>query len=175
MSKSEFIAGYGVSDITQPVGEFCSFRLAPNKRSLGVQSRLYTHALYLSNGHEEMILISVDCLVITGQAAKNIKQAVQKMYPLAEGQILLAATHAHNGAETMGEEPLVDNSAQLEHIQNGVCDAVSAALKNKFTACSAWRKVDLPGVAKNRFAARTGGDVSKADPRGDFFEIEDVN
>ncbi len=31
-------------------------------------------------------------------------------------QILVAATHTHNGAETHGEEPLVDNAIQVNRV-----------------------------------------------------------
>ncbi|OGV52635.1 MAG: hypothetical protein A2017_20755 [Lentisphaerae bacterium GWF2_44_16] len=175
MKKSKFSVGYGVSDITPSIGEFCSFRLSPNKRSLGVHDNLYAHALYLGNSRDEMILVSVDCVALPDVTVMKIKQAVREIIPLTEAQILLAATHTHNGAETIGEEPYVDNSLQIERILRGVTDAVSFAIENKFEARAAWGNADLPGIAKNRFAARIGSDITKVDSRADFLKIEDAD
>lgn len=58
--SNKIFAGYGVVDITPPVGEFCSFRLAPNKRSLGVHDPLFAKVFYLHNGAHSLCMVSVD-------------------------------------------------------------------------------------------------------------------
>lgn len=173
MTDKRFFAGYGVCDITPPVGEFGSFRLAPNKRSLGVHDKLYTHALYLENGTGRILLVSVDCPGLSDDTVSSIKDELfRAVDSLEEAQILIAATHTHNGAETAGEEPLIDISAQIERVRGGIVKAASEAFENRFPARAAWGAADLPGIAKNRFAVRTGGDESNVDNRADFLKIE---
>lgn len=108
-NKGKLFAGYGVVDITPPVGEFCSIRLAPNKRSLGVHDNLYAHAFYLTNETQALFMISVDTVALLESVVDKIKAGIADITGMPASQILVAATHTHNGAELAGEEPFVDN------------------------------------------------------------------
>ena len=130
MNKEQnLLFGYGQVDITPPVGEFCSFRLAPNKRSLGVHDPLYVYALYLKTSAQPLLMLSIDCVALAYSIIEKIKQAVQKIVKLQNSQILLAATHTHNGAETLGEEPFVNNDIQIDRIVDGCVKAVDATIE----------------------------------------------
>ena len=109
-------SGYGVVDITPPSGEFCSFRLAPNKRSLGVHDNLSVHAFYLTNGEEDLIMITVDTAVLCQPVVDEIKARIASKAGVPTSRILIAATHTHNGAELIGEEPYVDIRVQLGRV-----------------------------------------------------------
>ena len=175
MNKEQNLSfGYGQVDITPPVGEFCSFRLAPNKRSLGVHDPLYVHALYLKTSAQPLLMISVDCVAVPESAIEKIKRIVQKIVKLQNSQILLAATHTHNGAETLGEEPFVNNDIQINRIMKASVKAVEQALNSSVAARAGWGSVNVPGIAKNRFEVRIDGDVDKVDDRLDFLKIEDA-
>ncbi len=167
--------GHKAVDITPPKGEFCSFRLAPNKRSLGIHDRLHAHAFYLTNGTNSLIMISADTIVMTRETCKKIKTEIIKNTGIYSPQILIACTHTHNGAELVGEEPGINNSVQVNRVVKACAEAAGEAVRNKFSARIGWGHVDVPGVAKNRFQARINGDVGKVDDRLDFLKIEDRN
>ena len=176
----ELTAGYSSMDITPPVGEFCSFRLAPNKRSLGVHDKLYVHALYLEkyleNDDTKLLLVSVDVGIVTETLSEKIKSAIGKRTALPKSQIMVAATHTHNGAEVFGEEPLVDISVQTDRIVQSSAQSAAQAIENKFSARIGWGHIDLPGVAKNRFQDRLDkANVNLTDDRLDFLRIDDAD
>ena len=171
-----FVAGYGMEDITPTVGEFCSFRLAPNKRSLGVHDKLAVNALYLDNGENALLMISVDTVILPESVVDRIKAKVSSVTGMPCEQILLASTHTHNGAELAGEEPFADNFLQIECVLAASTKASLAAFNEKFSAKLGWGCFTLPGLAKNRFQNRLPeGDVNLVDDRLDFLKIEDEN
>ncbi len=173
-NKGKLFAGYGVVDITPPVGEFCSIRLAPNKRSLGVHDNLYAHAFYLTNETQALFMISVDTVALLESVVDKIKAGIADITGMPASQILVAATHTHNGAELAGEEPFVDNSVQVKRVVEACIKAAETAFKEKFSARIGWGHVELPGFAKNRFQNGQGGDVGLVDDRLDFLKVEDA-
>ncbi|MDD5597466.1 MAG: neutral/alkaline non-lysosomal ceramidase N-terminal domain-containing protein [Victivallaceae bacterium] len=173
--QNKFFAGYKAADITPPQGEFCSFRLSPNKRSLGIHDPLYVHAFYLTDESNSLIMISVDTVSLPVSIVEKIKTAVTRKTRAPFPRILIAATHTHNGAELMGEEPYLDNSVQVDRVIKACVETASAAVREKFAARIGWGHVEVPGVAKNRFQARINGDAGKVDNRLDFLKVEDRN
>jgi len=171
--SNKIFAGYGVVDITPPVGEFCSLRLAPNKRSLGIHDNLYAHAFYLTNGTQALFMISVDTVALLESVVDEIKTGITEKTGISASQILVVATHTHNGAELAGEEPFVDNTVQVDRVVQACIHAAETAFKEKFSARIGWGYVELPGFAKNRFQNGQGGDVSRVDDRLDFLKVED--
>ena len=175
-NQRSFVVGYGVEDITPPVGEFCSFRLAPNKRSLGVHDKISANVLYLDNGENALLMISVDTVILPESVVDRIKKEVSGVTGMSTEQILVASTHTHNGAELAGEEPLIDNSVQVERVLAASTKAAASAINGKISAKLGWGHFTLPGLAKNRFQNRLSeGDVNKVDDRLDFLKIEDEN
>ena len=174
LEKINLSAGYGMVDITPPQGEFCSFRLAPNKRSLGVHDKIYVKVFYLSNETESLFMISVDTGVVSEAIVEQIKKGVTDKTAIPASQILVAATHTHNGAETFGEEPFVDTSIQVKRVVEACIKAAETAFKEKFSARIGWGHVELPGFAKNRFQNGQGGNVDLVDDRLDFLKVEDA-
>jgi len=171
--KNYLSAGYGKVNITPAVGEFCSFRLAPNKRSLGVHDPLYAHVLYLTNETHSLFMISVDTVALSAPIVNKIKASMIKKTGVSATQILIAATHTHNGAELLGEEPFVDNQIQVDFVVDACIRAFDMALSEKFSARIGWGHFDIPGLAKNRFQAAKDGDIARVDNRLDFLKIED--
>ena len=173
---ANLVAGYGAVDITPPVGEFCSFRLAPNKRSLGVHDRLHVHAVYLANGDAQLLLVSVDTVALVERIVREAKSAISDRTDVPVSHILVAATHTHNGAELLGEEPFANISRQVARVVDGAARAARTAIDEKFRARIGWGHVELPGVAKNRFQNRLdGGNVDLVDDRLDFLKFEDAD
>jgi hypothetical protein len=175
IKKTEnILVGYSSTDITPEPGDFCSFRLAPNKRSLGVHDRLYIHAVAIDNGTHELLMLSVDAMALDDKNVKKIKSAIKQKTGLASSQVIIAATHTHNGAELFGEEPFIENNKQIRHAINMCVLTACRSLNNKFPARLGWGYVIVPGIAKNRFENRFNGNISKVDNRIDFLKIEDI-
>jgi neutral/alkaline ceramidase-like enzyme len=174
IKKQKYLsAGYGKVNITPSAGDFCSFRLAPNKRSLGVHDNLYTHVLYLANETQSLLMISVDTVALSAPIVDKIKASITNKTGVSASQILVAATHTHNGAELLGEEPFVNNTIQVDCVVDACIKAVDAAVSEKFSARIGWGHLELPGLAKNRFQAAKNGDIARVDNRLDFLKVED--
>ena len=171
--KNRVSAGYGMVDITPPVGEFGSLRLAPNKRSLGVHDKLYANAFYLTNENQSLFMVSVDTAVLLESVVERIKAGIADKTGMPAWQILVAATHTHNGAELLGEEPFVDTTVQVDRVVEACIEAAETAFSEKFSARIGWGYLELPGFAKNRFQNGQGGDVGLVDDRLDFLKVED--
>ena len=170
--EGKLYAGYARVNITPRTGEFCSFRLAPNKRSLGVHDELFVHALYLASSDEPLLLISIDAMALSHALNRRIRPLLAEQTGLSDSQILLAATHTHNGAEVFNDEPL-ENNPQPGRLVDACIEAGKLAIEGRFPARIGWGHVNLPGLAKNRFEAKFGGDTAKVDERLDFLKIED--
>ena len=170
--SNHFHAGFGREDITPPVGEFCSMRRAPGKRSRGLHDPLYAHAVSLTNGAQKLMLISADAIQIPERVVLRIKEGIRGFAKLTHAEILVAATHSHNTPEILGDD-FADHSKQVDRLVEKTILAAQQSYKNLFDARIAWGHCEV-GNPRNRFQNRIGGDLDRVDKRVDFLRIEDA-
>ncbi|MBN1349395.1 hypothetical protein JXJ21_08295 [candidate division KSB1 bacterium] len=173
-SGFQFRAGYACEKITPEPGSFGSFRLAPNKRSLGIHDTLWAQALFLSSGESRLMLLSLDVGMLEESTTNLIKSGICRAAGLLPQEITISATHTHNAAEVFCEEPGTRAIRQLEKVEARAVAAAESAFENQFIARLGWGAVECPGLAKNRFQDRIGGDIDKVDNRLDFLRIDDA-
>src|SRR5688500_293746 len=69
-----------------------------HQKAEGVESELWTRALALEDiKGQKAVLVSADILGFPPSLARAIRHDARERYGLKDGQLLLAATHTHNG------------------------------------------------------------------------------
>jgi neutral ceramidase len=86
-----------------------------HRKAEGVESELWTRALALEDANgQKVVLASADILGFNPTLARAIRKDAQEKFGLKDGQLLLAASHTHNG-------PVLPESPSLE-IYHGFTD-----------------------------------------------------
>ncbi len=132
MSQTEnvptLLAGVARADITPPVGIKSAGYAARGPLTRFHDSLLAT-ALVLSDGAQQVALLSCDLLGLDAETVKEIRQQVQARTGLPEGALTVACTHTHYGPDPCREltDPQVRAyRANLIHTLVGIV-AVAAA------------------------------------------------
>ncbi len=165
--------GIGQSDITPGIGDFCSIRMVPGKKSTGIHDRLKANAVVLEKNSKRLILLSADAVQIPANVVRLIKTPLMERYDLAEKEIVIQATHAHHAPDIVGEE-FVDNRHQITRLVQGCVDAVNGGFENRTPGLIGWG-CTMVASPINRFQWRTGGrDIKRVDRRIDLLKITDL-
>lgn len=126
------MAGAWKTNITAPVGTSMAadFQGTPSQ---GIAGELYAHALVIDDGKTEAVLISADVCFIPDHIIKDIQAKIQELCGIPADNILIAATHTHNGP--MLEEEMPGNGVlpvhYIENFKNLATSAAVMAQKNK--------------------------------------------
>ncbi len=164
--------GIASHDITPEIGEFCSIRMVPGKRSTGILDRLSANAVYFEKDEGRLLYLSVDAVQIPADVVAMIKNPLIERYGLATEQIVIQATHAHHAPDIVGEE-YVDNSAQVSRLVGGCLSVATAGLENPEPGRLGWGYTHAASPT-NRFQWRTGGRaIKRVDRRVDILRITD--
>src|SRR3954467_8402503 len=79
-----------------------------HQKAEGVESELWTRALALEDAEgQRAVLVSADILGFPPSLARSIRRDARQRFGLNDGQVLLAASHTHNG-------PVLPHSPSLE-------------------------------------------------------------
>src|SRR5262245_20252804 len=69
-----------------------------HQKAQGVESELWTRALALEDAKgQKAVLVSADILGFPPSLARSIREDARQRFGLKDGQVLLAASHTHNG------------------------------------------------------------------------------
>ncbi|MFK7691874.1 neutral/alkaline non-lysosomal ceramidase N-terminal domain-containing protein [Paenibacillus sp. HJGM_3] len=97
----------------------------------GIESDLYTTALYLTDGTTNSILIDIDaCLYLIDQS-NQVREAVAEATGLPFEQIRLSVTHAHSGPIFWSDYYKSAEAARQKYFQLMLTQTVEAALEAK--------------------------------------------
>ena len=168
------LGGFGKSDITPEPGAFGSLRLSPTKRALGVHDPLYATALFLRTGETGLLVIALDVVGVSERTVEQVADAVSQRTGVAEGRVMVAASHTHQGPETQGEEPEIDISPILEQVVQGAAHAAAHAVTQAQPVRIGWGTCAAPEATKNRFHARLGTE-GPVDPTVDILRVESAD
>ena len=130
--------GFAQKDITPEAETFGSFRLSGVKRHSGVHDPLFAHALVIDADQRRCLLLSIDVAAIPTRRATELRQRLAKTVGIEPAAVLLAATHTHNGPETLNEES--DSRQELERIRGTEWRAVVADEERQDEAFGLYQK-----------------------------------
>ena len=120
------------TDITPAIG--CSLQGSfEDVRSTEILDPLYANALVLDDGHTEVALVSVDTCELHSHNVKAIAAEIERTCKIKAANVILAATHTHNGPPTgcLIVESVQPDPVYVEHFRRQVVSAVHMAQKRK--------------------------------------------
>ena len=101
----------------------------PNRPFIDVHDSLYAKAVYISNGKNELILLTFDCIGLLYPQLNEIRQGVKKLLPqLNVNHIVMSSTHTHAGPDVVGiwGKDFAHSGVNEQHLQKIVTQAVFA-------------------------------------------------
>ena len=128
--------GTATRDITPPAGlPFGGFPevkhpvLVP-RIAKGVHDPLMVRALALGNGRTTTVVVSADIVVFMWFDVERIRKAFSERTGLPEENLILCATHTHNGPDVMGLFGGDPEGPYSENMRTAVVDAAAEATQN---------------------------------------------
>lgn len=156
-SEKNFKAGAAFENITPPGPQFLYGYPFVERMSTGVHDWLLSSALYLTDGREQVILISNDLIYVSKASVKRIRKAVSEKTGVPAAHILVSATHTHSGPVTadciVSEHDCVVPKADeksVRYIEGKIIDAAIRAVSNACQAEAGFFIADGTGVGTNR-------------------------
>jgi neutral ceramidase len=157
--EKQLLVGTGRADITPPLG--VQLRGGPPRIAERVLDPLYATALVLSDGTQNMGLVSCDTLNLPDTFIVEATKAIEDRTGIAAGNMLLAATHTHCG-------PTLDDP-YAKTLKMQICSCVAEACSS-LQPCRAGagagtvenvavnQREMLPEGQTNRFGSVMNGD-----------------
>jgi len=128
-------AGVAKVEITPAVGTpLAGYSKRRGKPSTGIRDSLYVRVLTLTDGEDQVVLISSDLLIFTESLAEKILHNLVEELQIPRQGIVLATTHTHSGSGAIGHGLLHQmvfgkyDSAVAEGVRARVTWAVRQAL-----------------------------------------------
>lgn len=148
-------AGAGRVDITPPVGTpLNGYGARMGRESTGVHDPLYARAVYLDDGTTKAFLVSVDLVAVNPELRARVLELAPDIVP--RENIIIAATHTHNGAGGMTRQmPVRFVSGRyipevLESVAIGITQSMQQAYDSKKRAAIGFGTGKQTGLSGNR-------------------------
>jgi neutral ceramidase len=131
------IAGAAAADITPNDSQFLFGYPHVRRYSTGVNDRLLSSALFLSDGKTSLLLISDDVIYISRDTARRVRQRIETEIGVPAANITISATHTHSGpltVDTLSNEgdaavPKTD-PRYVRHLEDGIFRVACAAYRS---------------------------------------------
>jgi hypothetical protein len=117
-------AGFGVADITPPVGGNIPGGFLPLK-STGIRDPLLAVACVVHDGSTPVALVGVDALFVPREVTEFARRLVQKATKISGDSVLVGASHTHSGGPIV---PVFSGADADPVYQAKVADGVAAAV-----------------------------------------------
>lgn len=95
-------AGAATVDITTRIGREGGLYLGGfdmGRRNTGVRDPIYAHVLYLDDGSELLVLVSIDTIGLDNDQVRDVRALASERH---RNRIIITATHNHAGPDTIG-------------------------------------------------------------------------
>lgn len=154
----EFKTGYGVANITPPLGTPCALGLDDDL--IEVLDDIFVRALYLERGTEKVLVVSADVIGLFPADIAEFAAAITGATSIPAERQVFHATHTHQTANSRWEdarvlEPfgLADRHSSPEFkalFKRGCVEAAKAAVSTAAPAEMAYAEAPAAGIASNR-------------------------
>lgn len=150
-------AGASNVDITPQQSHFLFGYPYVERMSTGVHDALLSSALYITNGHTQVLFISNDVIYVAKDSVARIRKEVFGKTGIPVSHILIAATHSHSApvtAElvTSANDPIVPRVDQnyLRFLEESSINVACRAFERAESAEIGFVTGDATGVGTNR-------------------------
>jgi len=163
VATGEFRVGAAKADITPMPGFPMGGYSAAGRISRGVWMRLQARAVCFEDpdGHS-LALVSADLWAVPAGLADRVADLVSRVYGvkrLGREQIVLAATHTHNGPGNFSSSPAYNELASPQggfdrdlfaFLSHRIASVIAAAWKNRVPAVLRYGETPVFGLSRNR-------------------------
>src|ERR1051326_3783310 len=150
-------AGAAAVEITPQQSMFLAGYPHVRRYSTGVHDPLLSSALYLQAGETRAMLIANDIIYVPKASVARVRQKMAQTLGIAEGNILISATHTHSGPETVDTLATEADSAvpkadvaYVSFMEEGMVEAAVRAAGGAVAAEVGLEVADATGVGTNR-------------------------
>ena len=126
--------GFYEKEITPPIGVHLPGQYEL-RISTGVLDRLYAKAVAFDNGKTQLVLIVVDATDLKDRHCAMIRDRFEKLTGLAPEQLMISATHTHQGLPTGDPVGSEEDASFMAEICRLIADCGVLALR-KLTPCT---------------------------------------
>ncbi len=154
-------AGAATADITPSKPVFLYGYPHVPRISTGVSDLLLASALFLDDGIERCLLISVDVIWLSKRQVAAVRKKIASCVDIQAERILIAASHTHSGPTTVTllsneRDPHIPppDFATVEAILDGIVAAAVDAVRNAEAAEVGFSDAQVPGIGGNRHDPR---------------------
>lgn len=127
------------------------------RMSTGVHDPLLASALYLHDGHHEVLFVSVDVIWVSKQLVAAARERIRAALGLRPANVMITATHTHSGPVTLtmasnADDPVVPppEPEYLELLLDGIVTAATEAHRRAEPAELAFVTAECAGIGGNR-------------------------
>lgn len=127
------------------------------RTSTDVHDWLLSSALYLTDGHEQVIFIANDVIYVSKASVSRIREVISEKTGVSPDHILIGATHTHSGPVTVdcvmsANDPIVPKTdpKYLAYMENGIIRAACDAFEQASPAEIGFVVADGTGIGTNR-------------------------
>jgi len=156
-SAGSLRAGYGEAEITPPIGTpLAGYGQRRGAPSTGVHDPLYVKALALHDGHDEVVLVGSDLLLVPDSVAESALVQLAADPGLERRQVLFTASHTHSGPGGWAPGPIGRlfagrrDAAVVRDLTERFVAAIRDAHRSLRPASIAGGHVEVPQLIRNR-------------------------
>ncbi len=150
-------AGAATVDITPEEMHFLHGYPFIERMSTGSHDPLLSSALYLTDGREQVLLISNDVIYVDKKSVERVRHNIFLETGVSTQNIMIAATHTHSGPVTVDcviseNDPVVPevDKRYVEYMEKGIVESARKAFENAEPAELTFLKGDATGLGTNR-------------------------
>lgn len=151
------LAGAAAIDITPQTSLHLAGYPFVKRNSTGVHDPLLSSALYLSDGHTQVIFIANDLIFVPKESVARVRKRIYAITGVPEKNILVSATHTHSGPSTVrftagSHDPLLPAPDEnfLQAMEEGIVQAAGTAFQHASPALVGLAAADATGIGTNR-------------------------
>jgi len=134
-------AGTAIADISPKKGiELGGYPHHP-RYNTGIHDPLYAACIYLDNGIEKTVLVSLDLLFFSKKHVKEIRNEASRLTGIPGGNIMITCSHTHSGPWAAGrldiealEKGMGPDSNYLAYLKDKIIEVIVEACRNTFEA-----------------------------------------
>ncbi|MEN6384922.1 MAG: neutral/alkaline non-lysosomal ceramidase N-terminal domain-containing protein [Phycisphaerales bacterium] len=157
MDKNTLHAGAAQIDMSPKDSQFLYGYPHVKRYSTGIHDKLWSSALYLSDGKTKIIIIANDILFVSKDSAASARKRIEEKIGVPAKNIMITSTHTHSGPMTIdylsgANDPIVPktDAKYVQLMEDCIVQAGIEAYKNAQPAKIGLAIADDTGVGTNR-------------------------
>jgi len=157
MNKNKLQAGAAQVDISPKDSQFLYGYPHIERYSTGIHDRLWSSALYISDGQTKAIFIANDIIFVSKDSAAATRKKIEEKTGVPAKNIMVTATHTHSGPLTLDHlcatsDPVVPKTDMkyVQLMEEGIVEAAAKAYNNAQPAKIGLAIADDTGIGTNR-------------------------